>query len=268
LVEREYHLLVTIEELREGGMMKLKRPICLGGGHGVRAYLTQELQRFSIDLDFYTMDKNIHNILKEANRFRALEPVGYGLESEGRFKRYDSMVPADLKKCTVALLKRYQQSFKSGDVTPEFYVTISNTFAFDTYEMRKPRSYIGIEYVKEDVPVLPPALIVASKIRIIPNRKIKDLYKDIFDIFALLRLSGLSVREGEIVARLREIGSRVRKSEVFEKFTETSDAGNARSAIKLPSESRRSYLKDWDSMHSFVKKVVLRVLQRAKVLDD
>jgi len=34
LVEREYHRLVTIEAFRAGGMMKLKDPICLGGGHG------------------------------------------------------------------------------------------------------------------------------------------------------------------------------------------------------------------------------------------
>jgi len=39
--------------------MKLKNPLCLGGGHGVRAYLPQNLQRFSIDLDFYSNEANI-----------------------------------------------------------------------------------------------------------------------------------------------------------------------------------------------------------------
>ena len=248
-------------------MMKLKNPICLGGGHGVRAYLHQDLQRFSIDLDFYTNEGNIHNMLKEISKFRALEPVGYGLESEGKFKRYDSAVPADLKKCTVALLKRYSQSFKSGAISQEFYVTISNTLDLGRYEMRKPKSYIGIEYVKEEVPVLPPALIIASKIRIIPHRKIKDLYKDIFDIFALLKLSDLSVDEAEIVAALSATGSRVRKPELFQKFKETSDAGNARNAIKLPSESRRNYLEDWNSVNSFVKQEALTVLERAGMLD-
>jgi predicted nucleotidyltransferase component of viral defense system len=247
--------------------MKLRNPICLGGGHGVRAYLPQDLQRFSIDLDFYSNDGNIHSILKEVSRFRALQPVGYGLESEGRFKRYDSAVPAELKKCTVALLKRYSQSFKSGDVDPEFYVTISNTLASSRYEMRKPKSYIGIEYVKEEVPVLPPALIIASKIRIIPHRKVKDLYKDIFDMYALLKLSDMPVDEAEIVAALSASGSRVRKPELFQRFKETSDAGNARNAIKLPSESRRNYLEDWKSVNSFVKKEALTVLERAGILD-
>ncbi|MHB1908594.1 MAG: hypothetical protein ACYCQJ_06940 [Nitrososphaerales archaeon] len=63
LVEREYHLLVTLEELRASKMMSSTNPICLGGGHGVRSYLPQELQRFSIDLDFYSAEPDIQNIL-------------------------------------------------------------------------------------------------------------------------------------------------------------------------------------------------------------
>jgi len=233
----------------------------------VRAYLPQNLQRFSIDLDFYSNEANIQNIVKEISRFGTLKVVGYGLESEGKFKRYDSAVPADLKKCTVALLKRYDQSFKSGEVDPEFYLTISNTLPSNRYEMRKPKSYIGIEYVKEEVPVLPPSLIIASKIRIIQHRKIKDLYKDIFDIYALLKLSDVSVDESEIVAALSVNGSRVRRPGLFQRFKETSDAGNARNAIKLPAESRRSYLEDWESINSFVKKEALTVLERAGMLN-
>ncbi len=247
--------------------MKMKYPICLGGGHGVRAYLPRELQRFSIDLDFYSNDGDVHNILKQVSGFSDLKLVGYGAESEGRFKRYDSAVPDELKKCTLALLKRYRQSFKTGNVDPEFYVTISNTLAFGKYEMRKPKSYIGIEYVKEEVPVLSPALIIASKIRIIRHRKVKDMYKDIFDIYALFNSSDISVDEAEIVNALAATGSSVRKPELFQKFRETSDAGNARNAIKLPSESRSSYLKNWNAINAFVKKKALTVLERARMLD-
>ncbi|HVC27569.1 MAG TPA: nucleotidyl transferase AbiEii/AbiGii toxin family protein [Nitrososphaerales archaeon] len=247
--------------------MKPKSPLCLGGGHGVRAYLPQELQRFSIDLDFYSNDGDVHNILREVSGLRDLKPVGYGAESEGRFKRYDSAVPAELKRCTVALLKRYIQSFKSGDVDPEFYVTVSNTLAFGKYEMRKPKSYIGVEYVKEEVPVLSPALIIASKVRIIPHRKVKDLYKDVFDIYALFNSSDISVDDSEIIAALSATGSRVRKPELFQRFKETSDPRNARNAIKLPSESRRSYLEDWKSMNAFVKKKAITVLEGAGMLD-
>jgi predicted nucleotidyltransferase component of viral defense system len=247
--------------------MSRKNPICLGGGHGVRAYLPRDLQRFSIDLDFYSNDEDIHSVLKEVGRFPTLEQVGYGVESEGRFKRYDSAVPAGMKKGTVALLERYRQSFRSGDVDPEFYVTISNTLAFGRFEMRRPKSYIGIEYVRNEVPVLPPALIVASKIRVIPYRKVKDLYKDIFDIFALLKLADSTVDGAEVVAALSATNSRVKKHDLFEKFKETSDASNAKSAIKLPSESRRSYLGDWSSINSFVKDWVLVVLERAGMLD-
>lgn len=85
-MEREYHLLVTIGELRAAGLMNLKNPICLGGGHGVRSYLPQELQRFSMDLDFYSNEENIHNILMALGRLGTLDQVGYGMESEGKFK--------------------------------------------------------------------------------------------------------------------------------------------------------------------------------------
>jgi len=247
--------------------MTLRNPLCLGGGHGVRAYLPQDLQRFSIDLDFYSNEQNVHDILKAIGRLRTFNQVGYGLESDGRFKRYDSTIPASLKRCTVAFLKQYRQSFKSGDVNPEFYVTVSNTLAFDRYEMRRPKSYIGIEYVKREVPVLPPALIIASKIRIIPQRKIKDLYKDVFDIFALLKRADTAADEAEVVAALSAMNSRIKRYELFQKFKETSDADNARNAIKLPSESRRSFLEDWSSINTFVKEWALTVLERAGMLD-
>jgi hypothetical protein len=132
--------------------------------------------------------------------------------------------------------------------------------------MRKPKSYIGIEYVKEEVPVLSPALIIAGKIMIIPHRKVKDMYKDIFDIYALLNSSDVSVNESEIVTALVATDSRIMKSELFQKFKETSDAGNARNAIKLPSESRSTYLKDWNSINAFVKKEALTVLEIAGML--
>ena len=234
----------------------------------MRAYLPQNLQRFSIDLDFYSNEEDIQSILREVGRFRTLKLVGYGIESEGRFKRYDSAVPAGLKRCTVALLKRYDQSFRSGDVEPEFYVTISNTLSSIKYELRKPKSYIGIDYVKEEVPILSPALLIAGKIRIIPYRKIKDLYKDIFDIYALLKLSDSSIDESEITSALSRARAMVRKADLFNRFKETSNVGNARNAIKLPSESRRRYLDDWRSVNSFVRKEALTILERARALDN
>lgn len=249
-------------------MMALKNPLCLGGGHGVRAYLPQELQRFSIDLDFYSTCDDIHTILKETSRFGSLKVVGYGIESEGMFKRYDSQIPANAHKCTAALLKGYKQSFKAGDVDSEFYVTISNTLKFEKYEMRKPKSYIGIEYVKGEIPVLSAALIIAGKIRIIPHRKLKDRYKDVFDIYALLNLSDASVDESDIIIPLSSSGSRIRRSAIFEKFKETSDSGNARNAIRLPSESRQAYLANWKDINSFVMEETFRVLGSAGILDN
>ncbi len=74
----------------------------MGGGHGVRAFLPQDLQRFSIDLDFYSTEGNIHDILARVRKIPGLKYAGYGIESEGRFKRYDSLVPADVEKCTIS----------------------------------------------------------------------------------------------------------------------------------------------------------------------
>ena len=67
-VEREYNLLITLEEFRTKGLMKGDNPLVLGGGHGVRAYLPQGLQRFSIDLDFYSSIPDIHQILKDLRK--------------------------------------------------------------------------------------------------------------------------------------------------------------------------------------------------------
>lgn len=268
MVEREYNLLATIEELRANGLMQFENPLCLGGGHGVRAYLAKDLQRFSIDLDFYSSVENIHDVLRRVGKFGTFEQVGYGIESEDRFKRYDSAVPADLKRCTVALLKRYHQSFRSGDVDPEFYVTISNTLSSMKCEWRRPKSYIGIDYVEKEVPVLSPELLIAGKIRIIPHRKVKDLYKDIFDIYTLFNLSDSSVEESKIISTLSTARLGVRKTVLFSRFKETSDPSNARNAIKLPKESRLKYLGDWKIINSFVKQKVLTILQQARALEN
>ncbi len=247
--------------------MQPENPLVLGGGHGVRAYLPQDLQRFSIDLDFYSSDGNMQNALKGISRFRSLKTVGYGLESEGRFKRYDSVVPADLRRGTVALTKRYSQSFRSGEVEPEFYVTISNTLPSIRYEMRKPKSYIGFEYIRGEVPVLSPAQIIASKIRIITHRKTKDLYKDVFDIYALFKFSDSSVDQSEVVAAFSATASTSRKSDLFKRFKETSDVGNARNAIRLPLVSKQKYLGDWKSINYFVRQEALTIVERAGALD-
>ncbi|MCL4517775.1 MAG: nucleotidyl transferase AbiEii/AbiGii toxin family protein [Thaumarchaeota archaeon] len=247
-------------------MMELENPLCLGGGHGVRTYLPQDLQRFSIDLGFCTNEPNIHSIQEKFKKFGNFKHAGYGLESEGKFKRYDSPLPKDLTKCTLALTKRYTQAFKFGDMPSEFYVTICNTYRLDKLEMRRPKSYIGFEYVKKEIPVLPAAQIIAGKIMIIPRRTVKDLYKDIFDVYCLMKHSGLSIERSEIVAAM--LGSRIRmqRSEIYEKFKETSSASNARNAIKLPSGSKADYLKDWGSINSFVKNEALALLGSAKLV--
>jgi predicted nucleotidyltransferase component of viral defense system len=265
-VEREYHLLVTIEELRSNGLMKLDNPLCLGGGHGVRAFLPQELQRFSIDLDFYSKEENIHRVLRRLGKIPSLKQVGYGIESGDRFKKYDSRVPTSLEKCTAALTKHYQQSFSLAGVESEFSVTVTNTLTPVRHELRKPKSYIGIEYVKEKIPILAPALIIASKIRAVRTRKLKDLYKDIFDIYALFKLSDASFDDKQIISALSDPTMQLKKAEIYGKFKESSDKDNARSAIKLPKESRQKYLKDWKYINSFVKNKTLALLDRAGAL--
>ncbi len=234
----------------------------------MRAFLPQELQRFSIDLDFYSNEKNIHKVLKRVSKIPGFEHVGYGIESEGRFKRYDSPVPAGLEKCTVALIKHYQQSFSLVSVEPEFYVTMSNTLSSVRYELRKPKSYIGIEYVKEKVPILTPALIIASKIRSIRTRKLKDLYKDIFDIYALLKLSDASVNDAEVVSALSVPKTQMQKAEIYQKFKESSDKDNAKNAIKLPKESRQKYLTEWKHINSFVRDKTFGLLESAGAFNN
>jgi predicted nucleotidyltransferase component of viral defense system len=267
LIEREYQLLVSIEELRSVGLMKGEYPLILGGGHGVRAYLPNELQRFSIDLDFYTGSKDIQDILRDVGSIKGYRYAGYGVESGERYKRYDSAVTPAVKKCTVAFVKKYNQSFKLGEVAPEFYLTVSNTLAFNTFHTRKPKSFIGVEYVKGEVPVLQPAVIIAEKVRIIPHRKTKDLYKDIFDIYALFNLSDTEIRDSQIVTMLAATGLKVSRYQLLSRFKETSDPSNARNAIKLPTHSRMSYLKDWCGINSFVRDKVLDFSRAAGMLD-
>ncbi len=229
----------------------------------MRAFLPQDLQRFSIDLDFYSTGKDIHDILEKVREIPGVKYAGYGIESEGRFKRYDSLVPADVEKCTIALTKHYRQSFSVAGMDPEFYVTVSNTLTRVRYELRKPRSYIGIEYVKESIPILSPELIISSKIRAIGTRKVKDFYKDVFDIYALLKLSDALVDEAAIVSALSTPRLRIRRANVYSKFKESSDEDNARNAIKLPTESRKKYLMKWKHMNSLVREMTLSVLEKA-----
>jgi len=171
------------------------------------------------------------------------------------------------KSVPLPSLKKYNQSFKLGEVAPEFYLTVSNTLAFNTFHTRKPKSFIGVEYVKCEVPVLQPAVIIAEKVRIIPHRKTKDLYKDIFDIYALFNLSGTEIRDSQIVTMLAATGLKVSRYQLLSRFKETSDPSNARNAIKLPTHSRTSYLKDWCGINSFVRDKVLDFSRAAGMLD-
>ena len=231
----------------------------------MRAFLPQELQRFSIDLDFYSIEPNVHNVLARIEN-SDLNYAGYGAESEGIFKRYESPIPSKVEKCTIALIKRYRQAFGLGGLDPEFYVTISNTFPSIKWDLRKPKSYIGIDYVKEVIPILSPNLIIASKIRALPTRKIKDFYKDIFDIHALFDLSDVGVDETEITSALSAPRLMIQKSEVYDKFRETSSEENAKTAIRLPRESKNKYLADWKHTNSAVKEMTLRVLEKVGAL--
>jgi predicted nucleotidyltransferase component of viral defense system len=257
--------MVTIEDLREKGLMD-EDLLCLGGGHGVRAYLPVDLQRFSIDLDFYSNCEDIHDIKNKLSKISGFKSVGYGEQAEGRFKMYDSAPPKSLKKCTIALTKHYKHHFSYFDVQPEFYVTVSNTMLVGRKELRKPKSYIKIQYVKEAVPVLSPGTIITSKILALPTRKLKDFYKDIFDIYALFKWGEVSVDEKEIDQRLSKSGYKIERTEVFTKFKLSSDQANARNAIKLPTVSRSKYLNDWASINEFVKSKVMERLERSRIL--
>ncbi len=266
LVEREYHLLVAIEELRSNGLMDPLGSLCLGGGHGVRACLPQDIQRFSIDLDFYSNSINIQDLSKKISALEKFERVGYGIEVEGRFKTYDSQPPDSLKRGTIAFTKEYHQAFQGSEVDPKFFVTICNSIAPVTFEPRKPKSYIGIEYVKGEIPILSPELIIAGKILALQHRKIKDFYKDVFDIHALLKLSGTTVHIDKVIGPLATSNLIFTENEVHDKFKESSNYDNARNAIKLPSQSREKYLKDWGTINSFVKGWTIGVLTKAGVL--
>lgn len=248
-------------------MMSSANPICLGGGHGVRSYLPEDLQRYSIDLDFYSSNPDIQNVLAQISKLAGFKQVGYGMESEGKYKRFDSLVPDNIKKCTVAITKEYKQSFKHGEVESKFYVTISNTLDLPKHELRKPKSYIGIEYVKEKIPVLPPAPIIASKVRIIPIRKVKDLYKDIFDVYALLKLGDCSVQKSDIVEILSKNQFKIKKFDLLEKLKAASGIDGAKNAIKLSSSAKDAYLSEWDSIHDYVKALTLEVLEKANMLE-
>lgn len=240
--------------------------LVLGGGHGVRAYLPVELQRFSIDLDLYSRADDIHEVKAQLSKIPGFTIKGYGLQTNGGFKRFDSPPPSDVKKCTIAFTKSYSQSFRYYDVPPEFYVTVSNTIDIGEMKHKKPKSYIPIEYVKGLIPVLSPATIIASKIVALPVRKIKDFYKDVFDIYALFNKSEDPVNEEDLVQRLSNSGAKIAEAEVRGKFKQSSDRNNARNAIKLPSTSRDKYLGDWNSMNTFVRNKALEHLQSSGIL--
>ncbi len=258
--------MVAIEELRERGLMGGIFPLCLGGGHGTRAYLPSDLQRFSIDLDFYSGVHDVHQIIKKIEVIQGFKLVGYGLETEGRFKKFDSLPPANIKKCTLAFAREYRQAFKHGEVEPKFYVTVSNTSSIATWESKKPKSYIGIDYVKQPVPVLSPIALVTGKILALPTRKTKDVYKDVFDIYALFNWGDTEVDEGKLEEELSKTGSKIGEKDIQKKFKVTSNEANARSAIKLPSESRKRYLADWKSINIFVRNKTLKLLTDSDVL--
>ena len=98
----------------------------------------------------------------------------------------------------------------------------------------KPKSYISANYVKGEIPVLPAPHIIAGKMQIIPHRPVKDLYKDIFDIYALMKLSDARVTRQELVASLKVARLKLTPNVLYEPFKETSGADGAKNAIKLP----------------------------------
>ena len=261
-VEREYHLLNTLEELRSSGLTEGYEQLVLGGGHGVRSYLPQGLQRFSIDLDFYSNLKDFLRIKSQLESMK-FEYVGYGASDDGVFKRYDAPLPEGFSKGTLAFTRSYLQQFKIGAVPPVFYVTVCNDLKINGIEMRRPRSYIPIDYVKGDVPVLQAEVIIASKIRILTVRQVKDLYKDLFDIYALY--SNSSVNDDRVVSSLKQFTPRISEHEVHERIKHASHVDEAKRAIKLP-KNGSSILKDWKAITANLRSKIISLLKDASCL--
>jgi predicted nucleotidyltransferase component of viral defense system len=261
-VEREYHLLNTMEVLRNKGFMQDMNGLILGGGHGVRAYLPEILQRYSIDLDFYS---NIQDIgtMKQLLEDMGFVYKGYGATFEGKYKRFDAPLPSGFENGTVALTRNYEQHFKLTSVPPEFYVTVSNDHLTESFVMKRPKSYIPIEYVKADIPILPPEVIIASKIRALTVRSVKDVYKDLFDIHALYKNERIS--DKRVMHSLQQFGPKLSEYEVYEAIKCASHEDEAKRAVKIPQEGM-SILKDWKNTTKLLRAKILMLLKGASCL--
>ncbi len=251
-----------MERLRASRLTEGKEKIVLGGGHGVRSYLPQGLQRFSIDLDFYSNLDDFLRIKKQLEKMK-FEYVGYGVSKNGVFKRYDAPLPESFSKGTLGFTGHYQQQFKLASVPPVFYITVCNDLKIEAVEMKRPRSYIPIDYVKGDVPVLQAEVIIASKIRILTVRPVKDLYKDLFDIYALYANS--SVNDDRVVNSLKQFAPRMSEHEVHERIKHASHEDEAKRAIKLPM-SGGGLLKNWKEITANLRVKIIGLLKDASCL--
>ncbi len=261
-VEREYHLLNTLEKLRIAGFMKGNDKLVLGGGHGVRAYLPRNLQRFSIDLDFYS---NISDFAEMKNSLEKTGFVyrGYGASEGGIYKRYDAPLPEHFRRGTMALTGKYVQHFKIGGVLPEFYATVSNELVIESFVMRRPMSYLPIDYVKEELPILPAEVIIASKIRIISVRPTKDVYKDLFDIHALYKYQRIS--DEKVIESLRRFGPKISKYEILNRIRTASHEKEAKRAVKLPADGL-NILENWGTTTKELRTKIISLLEEAACL--
>jgi len=129
--------------------------------------------------------------------------------------------------------------------------------------MRRPRSYIPIDYVKADIPVLEAEVIIASKIKILPVRQVKDLYKDLFDIHALYTNS--SVSDARVVSSLRQVAPRISEYVVHERIKHASHVDEAKRAIKLP-KNGGAILKDWKAITTNLRLKIIGLLKDASCL--
>lgn len=261
-VEREYRLVGTLEELRNSRLTEGNERLVLGGGHGVRSYLPRELQRYSIDLDFYS---NAIDLSEIKNRLEGMQfnYVGYGVTEDGIFKRYDTPPPSNFSRGTLAFTRHYMQQFKLASVPPEFYVTVCNDYEIDSVEMKRPRSYIPIEYVSGDLPVVPAEIIIASKVSIITVRPAKDLYKDLFDIHALY--TNCDINHERVVMSLKRFGPRMSEYQVHDRIKHASHEDEAKRAIKLP-KNGNALLKDWKTITVNLRTKIISLLKEASCL--
>ena len=242
--------------------MKGNDKLVLGGGHGVRAYLPQNLQRFSIDLDFYS---NIDDISEMKNRLEKLRfPYkGYGATEVGIYKRYDAPLPKDFERGTIALTGKYIQHFKIGGALPEFYVTVTNEHVIDSFVMRRPMSYIQASFVKDELPFLPAEVLIASKVRIIEVRPTKDLYKDLFDIHALYKHQ--KINDEKVIESLRKFGPKVSKYRILERIKGASHENEVRRAVKLPKDGL-DILDNWSATTKELRAKIVSLLGEASCL--